>query len=126
MNQLLAISAGGAIGAVLRFVLSNGIHQLLGRGFPYGTLTVNVLGSLCMGLGYVLLIEQLPHSTLWRSFLLVGVLGALTTFSTFSIETLLLLEQGKIVRAAISVAANLLLSLMAVWLGIQLGRMLYP
>ncbi|MBF0470652.1 MAG: fluoride efflux transporter CrcB [Gammaproteobacteria bacterium] len=124
MLQLLAIAAGGAIGALLRFLISNGVHQLLGREFPYGTLTVNVIGSFLMGVGYIYLLEQLHHSHLWRPFLLVGILGALTTFSTFSIETLLLLEKGAVFSAAMSISANLFLSLAMVWLGIQLGRVI--
>ena len=85
MTQTLAIAAGGAIGALLRFWASNGVYALLGRGFPYGTLVVNVLGSLAMGYLYIVMIERAALAPEWRAFALVGLLGAFTTFSTFSI-----------------------------------------
>ena len=87
MNQALAIAAGGAIGALLRFWVSTGVYALLGRGFPFGTLAVNVLGSLLMGYLYIVMIDRLAHAAEWRAFALVGLLGAFTTFSTFGIET---------------------------------------
>jgi len=86
--QIFAIAAGGALGALLRFWMSNGIYALLGRNFPYGTLAVNVLGSLLMGFLYVMLVDKLALGPQWRAALLIGLLGAFTTFSTFSMETL--------------------------------------
>ena len=82
MKQILAIAIGGAAGAVLRYWTSTGIYALVGRTFPYGTLVVNVAGSLLMGFLYVLLVERLALSVEWRAALLIGVLGAFTTFST--------------------------------------------
>lgn len=122
MSQLLFIAVGGALGAVMRFLVSSGVHQLLGRGFPYGTLTVNVLGSLCMGFLFVTLIERSSLGPEWRAFILVGLLGAFTTFSTFSIETLHLIEDGAIARAFANIFISVTTCILATWLGVILGR----
>lgn len=122
MIRTLAIATGGALGALLRFWISNGVHLLLGRDFPWGTLSVNVLGSLAMGLLYVLLFERMDVSVETRALLLIGLLGAFTTFSTFSIETLNLIEAGEQLRALLNVAASVVLCLAAAWAGMLLGR----
>jgi len=124
MKQLLAIAAGGAVGAVLRYGLSQAVYNVLGRGFPYGTLVVNVLGSLCMGFLFVFLIERTTLDVLWRAALLVGVLGAFTTFSTFSMETLNLLEEGAWSLAALNVLMSVTLCIGAAWAGVTLARQL--
>lgn len=119
---MLAIAAGGALGAVLRFWVSSGVYALLGRGFPYGTLTVNVLGSLLMGFLYVLMIERLLTGSEWRAFALVGLLGAFTTFSTFSVETLALVEEALYLRALINVLISVFACVGAAMLGMLLAR----
>ncbi len=124
MPQIIAIATGGAVGAVLRYGLSNLVHLFLGRGFPFGTLTVNLVGSLLMGFFYVLLVERTLSSTEWRAALLIGLLGAFTTFSTFSIETLSLLEQGEQLRAGLNILLSVSLCLLACWAGLQMGRQL--
>jgi fluoride exporter len=124
MNQVMAIAAGGALGSVLRYGLSMWVHTLAGRGFPYGTLAVNVLGCLAMGFLFVLLVERMGESAVWRAGLLIGVLGGFTTFSSFSIETFNLIEQGSLVKAAGNMAASLFLCLGATWLGVLLARQL--
>jgi CrcB protein len=124
LTQLIAIAAGGALGALLRFWVSTGVYALLGRGFPYGTLTVNVLGSLAMGFLYVLLLDRMTVAPEVRAALLVGFLGAFTTFSTFSIETLNLIEQADFMRAGLNMVISVAACLIACWLGLQLGRQL--
>ncbi len=121
---MLAIAGGGALGALSRFWVSNAVYHLLGKGFPWGTLTVNVLGSFAMGLLFVLFLERLAAAPEWRAAVLVGFLGALTTFSTFSMETFSLLEGGQLARALLNVAASVLLCLLACWIGVILGRSL--
>jgi len=120
--QLIAIAAGGAIGALLRFWVSNGVHFVAGRSFPYGTLTVNVLGSLLIGLLYVLFNERFELAAPWRALLMVGVLGAFTTFSTFSMETLELLEKRDILKALLNVFLNVGLCVFAAWMGVIIAR----
>lgn len=124
MQMTLAIAMGGAVGALLRYWVSTGVHLLAGRAFPYGTLAVNVSGSLLMGLLYVLIIERMDVDPLWRGALLIGLLGAFTTFSTFSIETLNLLENGEPVKAAVNVLASVSVCIVACWLGMVAGRQL--
>jgi len=122
MNQVLAIAGGGAVGAVLRYWLSSGVYTLTGRGFPYGTLVVNVLGSLVMGFLYIWLLERMPGGVALRAFLLVGLLGAFTTFSTFSLETLDLMEAGHIARGVLSTLLSVVLCVAAAALGVMLAR----
>lgn len=124
MLQLLAIAGGGALGAVFRFVMSNGIYRILGRDFPYGTLAVNVIGSLLMGILFSLLVERLAISAEWRSAILIGFLGAFTTFSTFSFETISLIQSGALLRAMLNIVMSVVLCLGATWLGLGLGRQL--
>jgi CrcB protein len=113
---------GGALGAVLRYGASLSVYSLLGRGFPYGTLFVNVSGSLLMGLLSVIMLERFNIDPEWRAAVLVGVLGSFTTFSTFSIETLNLLEQGDVMRATANIVLSVLVCLVAVWFGVIIGR----
>jgi CrcB protein len=124
LNQILAIAVGGALGAVMRFGLSSSIYKVLGRSFPYGTLTVNVLGSFLIGLLFILLTQKLQVSEEWRSAIFIGFLGAFTTFSTFSMETVTLLESGEIWRAGINVILSVTLCIAATWLGLMLAKQL--
>jgi len=124
MSQVIAIAVGGALGSVMRYGLSTWVHSFAGRGFPYGTLAVNVLGCLAMGVLFVLLVERMGASAVWRAGLLIGVLGGFTTFSTFSIETFNLIEQGAMAKAAGNMAASLVLCVGATWLGVILARQL--
>lgn len=124
MNQVLAIALGGALGSVARYGMSSGVYALLGRGFPYGTLAVNVLGCLLMGFLFVLFLERFSSDGVLRAGVLIGVLGGFTTFSSFSIETFNLIESGELVKAGLNMALSLVLCITATWLGAIIGRQL--
>jgi fluoride exporter len=123
MLQLAGIALGGALGSVLRFLLSTRIYQWLGRDFPYGTLSVNVLGCLLMGFLFVFMADRLL-SPEWRATVLVGFLGGFTTFSSFSMETMLLIEQSAYVKALLNMLLSVGLCLIATWLGMVIARQL--
>lgn len=122
MLQLIAIALGGALGAVMRYSVSLGVHGLFGRSFPIGTLSVNVLGCFGMGILYVLLLERFTLGGEWRAALQIGLLGAFTTFSTFSIESIILFENGEMVKAWMNIVFSVVFCLAATWVGIKLGR----
>ncbi len=124
MTRVLAIAAGGALGSVLRYWLSTWVHGFAGRDFPYGTLAVNVLGCLFMGFLFALFVERLSSDSVVRAGMLIGVLGGFTTFSSFSIETFNLLEEGLWLRAGINAGASLILCLAATWVGVSTARAL--
>ena len=124
MNITVAIAAGGAFGALFRYWVSVGVHKFAGGDFPYGTLAVNVAGSLLMGALYVLFIERMDVNPVWRGALLIGLLGAFTTFSTFSVKTLNLVENGESLRALVNVVASVILCIAACWIGMVAGRQL--
>jgi len=118
MGTIVWIGMGGFVGAVLRYLLSGYIQNITKvTGFPYGTLTVNLVGSFIIGLIFYYFESNVSIDPQTRSFVLVGVLGAFTTFSTFSIETLDLLQGGQLIRALINMGAHGLLGLLAVWSG---------
>jgi CrcB protein len=124
MTHVLAIAVGGAVGSVLRFWMSNGVHAIAGRGFPFGTLSVNVLGCLMMGFLFVLFVDRFSSDTVWRAGILIGVLGGFTTFSSFSIETFNLIEEGALLKAGLNMMLSLTLCVAATWLGAILARQL--
>jgi fluoride exporter len=124
MRQVLAIAAGGAIGSLLRYWVSSGTHAVLGRGFPYGTFTVNVLGSLLIGFLYIWLLERVVAGPAVRAFLLIGVLGGFTTFSSFSIESLNLIEAGQVMKALVNVLLSVTVCIAAAGLGVLIARQL--
>ena len=124
MRTLLVVASGGAIGAAARYLVGVGSGRLLGSGFPYGTLAVNVFGCLLMGL----LIEAMAlrwniHNDL-RAFLTVGILGGFTTFSAFSAEFALLVERHDYLAAAIYLIASVGLSIGALFAGLAIVRAL--
>lgn len=120
-SQVIAVAVGGALGSVLRFGLSSWVQGAMGRAFPYGTLSVNVLGCFVIGVLYVALIERAGPS-IWSAGLLVGVLGGFTTFSAFSMDTIRLMESGLHAQALLNVLASVVLCVAATWLGLLLAR----
>jgi CrcB protein len=124
MSQIVAIALGGALGSVGRFLLAGWVGRQLGAGFPWGTLAVNVVGGLVMGLLIELMAQSWSVSPAVRAFLTVGVLGGFTTFSAFSLETVLLFERGELPAAMAYIVASVVLSVGAVWCGLRLMRLL--
>lgn len=122
MNYLISIMLGGAVGAALRYGTAHSITQLFGRTFPYGTLTVNVLGSFLIGVLAIWFSQRAMLDTPLAKGLLVGVLGAFTTFSTFSLDNFQLLEQGQWLAFVANVLLNVILCLLAVYLGVLVAR----
>ena len=114
---------GGAIGSLLRYLVGAWVQGLLGPAFPWSTLFVNALGSLLIGAVVRLSLEGALSGEA-RLFLAMGVLGGFTTFSTFSYETLILLQDGEALKALVYVLANLFLGLFLAYLGYRLGSML--
>lgn len=126
MNQIIAVALGGSFGAVFRFLVSTGIYQWLGRGFPYGTLVVNIIGSFLLGLlTEALIVQKVTFAYDYRAAILVGFIGAFTTFSTFSLETLYLIEQGSLTKAAGNIFVSVTACILAVWLGLLCSRGLF-
>jgi CrcB protein len=124
MQMLLAIAAGGALGAVSRHYVAGQVLRAMGPGFPYGTMLVNVLGSLLMGLMITAFAVKFETSQALRGFLTVGLLGGFTTFSTYSLEAALLIERGDWTGAALYAFGSMALGLAALFAGIWLGRVL--
>ncbi len=123
MQKFLLIAAGGATGALLRYTISGFVHRFIDAGFPWGTLSVNVLGALVIGFLWGVFEEgSIPPN--FRLFFLVGLLGSLTTFSTYSLESFNLFREGEFKLALSNIFANNLLSLLGVLLGFTLARLL--
>ena len=112
----LVLFAGGAIGAVTRFFVSGVIYARVGTAFPWGTLAVNLIGSFCMGIAIPLIAAA--GSAQLAAFVITGVIGAFTTFSTFSLESIILIQQGQGSRALLYVFASVLLGLLSLGAGL--------
>ncbi|MFT6579727.1 MAG: CrcB protein [Alphaproteobacteria bacterium] len=122
MKMILAIAAGGAFGALGRHFLSAQIGHWMGYGFPWGIMTINILGSFSMGALVETMALTWSPSVELRAFLAVGVLGAFTTFSTFSLDAALLYERGQFMTMALYVAGSVALSILALFGGLALMR----
>ena len=116
----LMVALGGAFGASFRFFISQLILNWLGKGFPFATLVVNISGSFIMGFLYGLIENGVIEVAVLRTLIGIGFLGAFTTFSTFSLDTLLLIQQGDMVKAIANVLLNVVLCVGAAGLGMFL------
>lgn len=119
MKALILVGLGGAIGAIFRYTVT---QYLITERFPLATLTVNVLGSLLIGIAYVLIVERMVVSHDLKYLLIAGFLGAFTTFSTFSLDTIKLIEAGQLAMAGTYIASSLVACCLATWLGVVLCR----
>jgi len=122
MNAYLAVAIGGAIGATGRYMISTLMLRLMGPGFPWGTLTVNVIGSLVIGVMVHLLAVRYNLSHTWQLFAVTGILGGFTTFSAFSLELGLMIERHQIMNAALYATGSVLAGVLALFAGLYLGR----
>ena len=118
----MAIAMGGGFGAMARFLVSREMNRWLGSGFPYGTLTVNGAGSWLLGFLAVFMFDKMEVHPAWRLGVSVGFLGAFTTFSTFSYESVMLLMEGHLWKAVQNAGANLILCVGLCYLGMQMAR----
>jgi fluoride exporter len=122
MQLFLAAAAGGALGAGARFLVNLACVQLLGPGFPWATLTVNVTGSFLMGLLVGFSGNLLEGSALVRTFLATGILGGFTTFSAFSLDALQLFERRQPLLAILYISASVVISIAALWAGLAAAK----
>jgi len=122
MKMILAVAAGGALGSAARYLVGKMMLRLMGPGFPWGTLTVNMAGSFIIGLAVGLLASRYSLSHHWQGFLIMGVLGGFTTFSAFSMELGLMLERHEMANAALYAIGSLSFGVAALFMGLYAGR----
>jgi CrcB protein len=123
--NVVLVAFGGAIGCVARYFVNVWSVRLAGTGFPWGTLSVNLVGSFAIGLLAELIARRFNASNELRLFLITGILGGFTTFSAFSLDTISLFERGEYALTGIYIGASLGLSIVAVFAGLALGRSLF-
>ena len=124
LSIIFAVGIGGFIGAVLRLIISSFIQSSTNILFPFGTLVVNILGSFLIGFLF-LYFQELNLSAHQKALLITGLFGALTTFSTFSLETLLMIEDNLWVKALSNIGLNVVLCLIATYLGMMIFKRIY-
>ena len=121
--SIAVIAVGGGCGSVARFLVAREMERWLGNFLPYGTLIVNVLGSLALGWLATVFLDRTEINIALRLGIAVGFLGAFTTFSAFSFESVQLMLNGAVWRAALNVAVNTVVCLSMCYLGMQLARL---
>ncbi len=122
MWNYVAVALGGAVGCCARLGINQLVHERLGQAFPFATLIINISGCLAMGFLFFYTLEQMSMSPAMRLAIVTGALGGFTTFSAFGIETLLLMEDGKLAQAALYVTLSVVLGIGAVFTGAWLAR----
>jgi len=122
MWTYVAIAVGGTVGCWARYGMTNLVQTIYGRDFPYATMSINLLGSFLMGFLFIETLERLPTSPELRTGILTGFLGGFTTFSTFSMESVLLVEQGYVLRALLYMVLSTALGFVAAFGGAYLAR----
>ncbi len=122
--KIFVIFIGGGIGSVFRYLMSGWVYSFLGADFPYGTFSVNILGSFIIGFFLTLAEDRFLVSPELRAFLAIGILGGFTTFSTFTYETLGLFKEGSFFIGATNILASVAVALIAAWFGNLLGRLI--
>ncbi len=122
MLEIISVAVGGGMGATARYLISSWAVARFGAEFPYGTLMVNIAGCFIIGAFMTIATERLIVSPYWRLFITVGFVGGLTTFSSFSYETMHLLQEADTIRAAYNIGLNMLVGFIATWLGIGVAR----
>nr|WP_231291108.1 MULTISPECIES: fluoride efflux transporter CrcB [unclassified Thioalkalivibrio] len=125
MGSYLAVAVGGALGSALRLGMQEWMVAQFGRAFPWGTLGINILGSFLIGVLAVLLVERMELHPAWRLLLVVGVLGGFTTFSTFSLEVVHMMDTGAWGRALGYMFASLLTCVLAAAAGLYGARWVF-
>lgn len=126
MSKLLLVAAGGAVGSVARYLVGVGALRAFGSAWPYGTFTVNIVGGFLMGcLASWLAHRGAASSEPWRVLLGVGVMGGFTTFSSFSLETALMIQKRAYLQAFSYSAASVLLSVAALFAGLLIARRIF-
>jgi len=123
LTLLLFIGAGGFFGAISRYLIATNTQKMFDTFFPIGTLTVNVLGSFVIGFAAMFFAQNVEPE--YKAFVITGFLGALTTFSTFSLENISMLQDGEITKVALNIFLNITLTLSATLLAIALFKKLY-
>jgi CrcB protein len=126
LAKILMVAGAGSLGALARYALQGWVQRMSGSTFPWGTLAVNMLGCLAIGLIMHLALERQALSDHSRVLLTVGFLGAFTTYSTFGYETFALLRERDVTPALLNVGASVVLGLAAVWLGWAAGKVIWP
>jgi CrcB protein len=124
VSEIIAITVGGALGALSRFWATNLANLLFGTDFPYGILIVNIAGSFAIGIVFILVVERSLLPTFLGAGLMVGFLGAFTTFSTFSLQALGLIESGRFFAAAMYIAGSVIICILAAALGMLIARLI--
>lgn len=120
MQAYLLIAVGGALGSVARYWMAGAIDERHSTGFPWGTVLVNILGSFVIGVAAALIAGRSGWGDNARLFVMVGICGGFTTFSSFSLQTLALLRDGDLLRAGGHIAVSVIACVVATWAGIAL------